>query len=268
MTATIYETQETRDFSMSGGRVSASRRFVVWDDAAEIVEPAVVRDLFGAGLPEMGDLFPGEWNIFATNYAITRRPESRGVWDVEISYSNNEPGTFQPAEVGYVDYSIDYSAEFREMWRVGSGLSIPTNGTPDANDIGGVKIDQAGVPVSVLVRMSTIQITETVSSLSVSARSLVIRAARGRRNNTVFQGAPKGQALYQGATATRIAIDTYTITHKFAQDEYSHLLQVPQRNENTEVALVATSGVFNASVVRFVQPFPNFYDFNAISENF
>jgi hypothetical protein len=268
MTATIYETQETRDFSMSGGRVSASRRFVVFDDAAEITEPAVVRDLFGAGLPEMGDLFPGEWNIFATNYAITRRAGSSGVWDVEISYSNNEPGTFQPAEVGYVDYSIDYSAEFRELWRVGSGLIIPANGSPNTNDIAGVKIDQAGVPVSVLVRMSTIQITETVTSVSIPARSLVIRAARGRRNNTVFQGAPVGQALYQGATATRIAIDTYTITHKFSQDEYSHLLQVPARDQNGEVIKAVTASVFNASIVRFVQPFPNSYDFNAISENF
>ena len=47
MAVTVYETQETRGFSEASGKINASRKFVVWDDASAITEPASIRAQFG-----------------------------------------------------------------------------------------------------------------------------------------------------------------------------------------------------------------------------
>lgn len=184
-----------------------------------------------------------------------------------FNYENTEPGGKLPQEEGYTQITIDYRSEFRDLWRINP--TIPSNGTQNGNDCGGTKIDSAGVPHSVLVRMSDITISETVSAASFPARSINIRAARGRRNLTVFQGAPIGQVLYTGAQASRIGLEKFSITHKFAQDEFSHMLQSPKRNQTGEVMYSPdTQGNQRATFVTLIQPFPGFADFNLLSENF
>lgn len=269
MAATIIELQETRGFGESAGKITASRKFGVWDDGTPITQPSEIRAQFGGGtLPDIGDLFPGETGVYAISYDIRHVSNSRNMWEVEFRYENTEPGDSQPNEEGYVEYSLDYSAEFREVWRARPNLTIPQFGTPDQLDIGGTPIDAAGVPRSVQVKMSTLQITETVAGASISARTEVIRLLRGRRNNTIFLGSPIGQCLYLGASARRISIDKFQITHRFAQDEYSHLIQTALRNPQAEVIPKIVNGVWRAKTVLFIQPFPDFGDFNALSENF
>lgn len=267
MAVEYIELQETRGYSENGGKKTAQRLFRVWDDAAPITTPATVRGYFGSTLPDIGDLFPGETVVYAVSYAIKFVPDSRNVWEVSFSYENTEPGQYLPQEVGYTQITIDYSAEFRDFWR--TQPSIPSNGTQNGADCGGTKIDKAGEPLSVLVRMSDITITETVDAASFPSRSLLIRAARGRRNLTIFQGAPIGQVYYKGATANRIGLEKFSIVHKFAHDEYSHMLQSPRRNQTGAVQIAPDpQGVYRAEFVELVQPFPGFADFNLLSENF
>lgn len=267
MAVEYIELQETRGFSDNGGKKTASRKFHVWDDASPITSPAGVRATFGSSLPDVGDLFPDETVVYAISYSISHVPTSRNVWEVVFNYENTEPGGKLPQEEGYTQITIDYRSEFRDLWRIGP--TIPSNGTQNGNDCGGTKIDSAGVPHSVLVRLSDITISETVSAASFPARSINIRAARGRRNLTVFQGAPIGQVLYTGAQASRIGLEKFSITHKFAQDEFSHMLQSPKRNQTGEVMYSPdTQGNQRASFVTLIQPFPGFADFNLLSENF
>lgn len=267
MAVEYVELQETRSFSESGGRVTASRKFRIWDDASTITTPRVVRDSFGDPLPEIGELFPEEKVIYCTGYNIRSVPDSLGVWEVEFIYENSEPGRFLPQEDGYTQITIEYAAEFRDAYR--TGVTIPTNGTSSGADCGGTKIDKAGVPISVLVRMSDVTIIETVSAASFPARSQNIRLARGRRNSVPFQGAPVGQVLYTGATATRVGIEKYQITHRFRQDEDYHMIQSPRRNQLGQVQTTADAqGVYRADFVDLVQPFPGFANFNLLSENF
>jgi hypothetical protein len=269
MAATIIEDKQTRALNYATGRTTATRRFHVYDDASPLLTPASVRDLFGTGsMPQIGDIFPGETDIYAVSYTIDLVPESSSVWAVTWNYESTEPGSKQPQEVGYTEFTIDYKVEFRDFWRAAPNLSIPTNGTPNNDNINGTPIDAAGVPRSVLVHLSTIDIAETVASTSVPERSLTVRAARGTRNASAFYGAPKGQVLYMGASARRISLDKYTISHRFAQDEYSHLVQVAQRNQEGEPILERINGILRAKPVMWIQPFPNFTDFNQISENF
>lgn len=269
MAVTIIELQETRGLSETAGKVTASRRFVVFDDSSPLATPSDVRANFGtAPLPTIGELFPGETAIYAISYDIKHIANSRNQWEVEFRYENTEPGDKQPNEEGYVEYSLDYQAEFREFWRAKPNLTIPQFGTPTQTDIGGTPIDAAGIPRSVQVKMSTVQITETVLGSTISDRTEVIRLLRGRRNNTIFLGAPIGQVLYIGASARRISIDKFQITHRFAQDEYSHLIQTALRNPEGEVITQNVNGAWRAKDVLFIQPFPDFGDFNALSENF
>lgn len=265
--ATIVEQSDTRSFSAQTGKITASRTFVIFDDAAPLTTPAAVRAFFNStDLPQIGDAFPGESDIFATNYEIALIPDSSNAWNVKFSYENTEPGDLQPIEEGYTEISIDYRAEFRDIYR--TGPNVPANGNPNDQDIGGTPIDAGGSPISKIQRQSELMITEVVSFSSFPARSLLIRAARGCRNSTVFQGAPLGQVLYQGASASRIAINKMQIVHRFAQDEFFHLIQSPEKNQEGEPKKVLINSVWRAEKVRFVQPFPNGYDFNTLSENF
>ena len=261
------ELQETRGFSDSGGRVTATRTFRCWDDAAPITSPKLVKDHFGVELPDIRENFPDEKLIFATAFSIKHLPDTRGVWEVVFTYENSEPADKLPNEEGYVQISIDYAAEFRDAWRLNP--TIPTNGTQTGVDCGGTAIDKAGEPLSVLVRMSDITIVETVSAYSFPERSIKIRQARGRRNLTPFQGAPIGQVLYTGATANRIGLEKFSISHKFRQDENSHMQQSPRRNQLKEIQTVADAqSIHRAEFVDLVQPFFGFADFNLLSENF
>lgn len=261
------ELQETRGFSDSGGRVTATRTFRCWDDASPITTPAGVKEHFGSELPDIRDNFPDEKLIFATAFSIKHLPDTRGVWEVVFTYENAEPAERLPNEEGYTQITIDYAAEFRDVWRLQP--NIPTNGTQTGVDCGGTKIDKAGEPLSVLVRMSDITIVETVSAFGFPERSLKIRQARGRRNLTPFQGAPIGQVLYAGATATRIGLEKFSISHRFRQDENSHMQQSPRRNQLKEIMTTPDNdGIHRAEFVDLVQPFPGFADFNLLSENF
>lgn len=275
MAVAAIELMETRNMNYSAGKTSATRRFAVWDDAAPLSSPAEVRALFGTtigtvDIPARNSIFPGEVDMFARSYSITLRDDGSRTWIIEWNYENGQPFQFQPLEIGYAQFSVSWDAEFRDVWRTNPGLVIPADGNPvDGSDIGGRKVDSAGNPLSSLVYFSTIEFTETVSLDSLPDRSLNIRIVRGRRNSVNFQGAPRGQVVYKGARAQRIALDKVSLTHQFAQDQFMHLIQVPRRGADGQVLLSeASPGILRASIVAYEQPFPEFADFNQLSENF
>lgn len=275
MALVVYEQQETRSDSFADGRETGTRKFRVYDDATQITTTETIRKAFGGGsLPAIGDEFPGSTTMFARSFSITHVPDSLGLWEVEFSYENVEPGEYQPQEIGYTEISIEYAAEFRLLWRSDPGLLIPSFGTPttpgtDPGTCQGTPIDAAGDPTSVLVRSSTITITETVAASTMADRSLRIRALRGTRNLTQFQGAAIGQVLYLGAGASRVSLDKFQITHRFSQDQYMHLIQSPVKGPDSQVLLKESSpGILTARGVNWRQPFPTFGEFNLLSENF
>jgi hypothetical protein len=270
MAATIYEMQETRSLAQTSGKVTGSRKFAVWDDGTQIIEPATIRALFGGGsLPDVGDAFPGETDVYAVSYNITHIPDSRGVWEVSFQYENTEPGTVQPQEPGYVEFSVDFSSEFRDTYRANPSIGSAPLGQPNNNDIGGSPIDSAGEAVSGLIDFATITIGETVLASTIQSRLFTIATLTGRRNNGVFQGFAAGTLVYQGASANRIAVDKYSVTHRFAYDERFHMQQMPERDQNREVVCIRdNANILRAKTVRWVQPFPSLANFNLISENF
>lgn len=269
------ELQETRNESWSDGKITATRRFAVWNDSTPLTTAAAVRALFGTtvdgvDLPDIGSQFPGDTALYAKSYALKPEAESRYVWMLDFNYENSEPLEKQPQEIGYTQFSVNWTAEFREFYRTNPGMVIPENGTPSGSiDVGGKAIDVSGEPMTVIHYLGSIEFTETVSLASLPDRSQLIRVARGKRNLTEFQGAPIGQILYKGASANRIGVDRVSLTHTFAQDALFHMIQVADKKANGDPFLTLdTSGLFRAGTVRWVQPFPEFANFNLLSENF
>lgn len=271
------ELAESRNESWSDGRISATRRFAVTDDSTPLTTAAAVRALFGTTvgsivLPDVGSQFPGDPFLYVKSYSLRCEPNSNYLWTVEFSYENSEPLEKQPQEIGYTQFSVDWSVEFRDFYRVNPGLVIPQYGSP-SNDwftgAGGQSIDVAGEPLTALHYLGAIEFTETVSLATLPDRSQLIRAARGKRNQTEFQGAPIGQVLYKGARANRIGVDRVSLTHTFAQDSLMHMVQVAMKDADGKVRIsLHASGAFHATNVKWVQPFPEFANFNLLSENF
>jgi hypothetical protein len=119
------------------------------------------------------------------------------------------------------------------------------------------------------VNFASINIGETVLSSTIQARLVTIANMTGKRNDAVFQGFAAGTLVYQGASASRIAVDKYTLSHKFAFDSRFHMLQIPERDQNKEVVPMRdNNNIVRAKRVRWVQPFPILGQFNTLSENF
>lgn len=208
--------------------------------------------------------------MYAKSYSLRPEAESRNVWILDFTYENSEPLEKQPQEIGYTQFSVNWSVEFRDIYRVNPGMNIPQYGSPAGDAfVGGTSVDVAGEPMSVLHYLGAIEFSETVSLATLPDRSQLIRAARGKRNLTEFQGAPIGQVLYKGASANRIGVDRVSLTHTFAQDAHYHMIQVADKDADGKVQLIQIpTGEFVAYACRWRQPFPEFANFNLLSENF
>lgn len=274
MTQVAVEALETRSLSSSGGRLNGSRSFYVYEDdpATPILQPASIK--LGTGsLPAFGDVFPGETAVFATTFSIEAVPNSNYVWRVTWQYQSGgggeilDPIEVQPVVPGYVTISLDIGGEFRDAWRTSPGM-VPWTLAYSGQDIGGVKIDAAGEPTSVFVPTQMLVIEETVSAASMASRASLISFYTGKLNVSRFFGFDTYELLYEGASARRVSLTAYSITHRFKYDDWNHARQRPRMNQQRQPDIDLFNGNPCASRVDWVQPFPNLGDFHMISENF
>ena len=265
MTQVALEQQDTKQVSNNAGKLAGRRTFHVYDDDAAITSSATIS--FGQnGLPAIGDRFPDDAALFAESYAINHLPDSNYVWRVEISYSSGGgAGTnvTTPDVVGYIQISLDYGGQFKDWWRAPNFSNLLADGL----DIGGAKIDAAGIPLSFFVAQHRMILEETVLTSTVAYRTSAIRNSVAKRNSRPFFGAAEGTLLYEGASARRLGLTTFSITHKFLYDEYFHQGQQPKMNANREPVIEMASQPF-ASWVRWVQPYTSQANFSLLSENF
>jgi hypothetical protein len=271
MAQQVVESMESRSLGTSGGTLRGKRAFFVWDNTTAITQPVDIQ--FGSnGLPKVGDLFPGEVDVYAVEFEIEPVNDSSGAWRVAFDYAQGSTGgtpppTVLPSEPGYLQVSMEYGAVFKDFYRESPGMSLFA-GDPGVADIFGTPIDASGDPLSVLVRQHRLVIDETVSIETVESSTAKTRLAVGTRNATTFFGASRGTLLYEGASARRTSLTSASITHRFLYDEYYHMVQQPRRNSQREVEVDATRTFPTAIFVRWVQPFKRYTNFNTLSENF
>lgn len=262
------EQLQTRSYAVENGLTTGMRSYVVYDDTTPITVPQTIIDQFGGGqIPKRGDLFPSSAVLWAKQYKIAKRAGT-SEWDLTWDYTSTPPSERDPLEIGYVEVTLDFSAEFEDNYR--SEPNLPTYGTVSTPiDIGGERIDIVGTALSVLRYKAEISITETVDYATYTGLiTPAILAAMGKRNLNNFQGVPIGRAVYRGASARRIGADQWAVSHSIQVDSMFHLVQVPIRDANGDIACKAYNKPYTQAIeVFWNQPFPSFVNFSAISPN-
>lgn len=263
--ASVIESIESRSIGTSGGRGQGLR---VWH-AEGYTGISDVYGLIGGSLPAKGDSHPDFPGLIAKDFAIQKVAGHGDLWKVQwqyevISTEFNQSPVFTPQtlpnEVNYVEISAEIRAEFFEAWR--ADPTIPAGGNPSEGvDIGGDKIDAAGVPTSLQRNIQELTVTETVNEPKLDT----YRSFRFTRNSSAFFGSPAGTLLYRGASIRRTGVSVYQVAHSFVEDEYMHLQQEPLI-EPPDMTPKLVEG--KADQVYWVQPFPNKTNFNSLSSNF
>lgn len=273
MTLVVSEFIESRAVSVNEGRSTATRVFHIYDDAGAQVDPEDIIALYGSSLPGSFEVFPGISGLYRVGVPVLKRAEGgdRTLWVNEHSYSSLSivPNTNDklPDEPGYIDVSMEVVAEFTDLWRGWSSVSIPTDGTAsDTNttDIGGNGLDLGGVPGTMLRRMNQI----TIRAVMEGDPFEIVESANwssfiGKRNSTTIFGDVKGKVLYEGASMATIRFKVVSVAHRFLADEYFHLQQVPNRHKNGPRVgePVVDSSNNRVAAVYFRQPYTDFAEF-------
>lgn len=264
MSQIVTEQLQSRSLSVSGGRVTGTRVFVVYDDASAITQPATIT-LGANGMPQQGDLFPGETSVYAISHTIDPLGDGAYTWRVTWQYG---PNTVSPNELGYVERSISQEAVFYELFRINVPSSYSGNGSNGA-DIGGTPIDSGGYPVSRPALVINLDLVENVAEITIPARLVTIAGMVGKRNSVIFEGFAAGTLVYTGATSSRIGTGLFGLAHRFQYRVDGHMIQQPKRTSQGDVGLQFYPQYgFVAKDVYFVQPFPQLADFDTLSENF
>ena len=130
------------------------------------------------------------------------------------------------------------------------GAAIPSNGPQVETAIStGTQIHEGGKPVTVTVPTTEIALTETTFGEYYYLNGVQLKA--GMRNSSSFYGFDTGSVLFKGMSVQRNDINTWEATYNFIWDAFSHMRQVPSRDDNGDV--VVEEGVV---VVYWKQPFP------------
>lgn len=193
----------------------------------------------------------------ATGYLLSKQValvgESGGnVWTVTDTWST--PTNQAPADTS-ANYSASVGGTFVDVWR--TGVTLPTSGTPSGTDIGGTKVDSAGVPVSTFITQSTISRIRQLATVPWTS----IWGAVGKRNSDAFDGAAIGQLLFKGVQVSMVQSGLFQVTYEFMGDQHLHLRQVCTREADQKPK---GDGTFQALEVKFIQPFPSTTSFSTL----
>jgi hypothetical protein len=253
----------------STSEVNRERVFDVFDSTGA---PITVSDALGApDLPQLGDPHPLLPTLVATRNQATRREGHTDLvevtWEYEVAAGPG--GENEPGAVGHVSFDVQIRAEFRDVFRAppfAAGMS-PTalqgnvSGNLLTTDIGGVHMDIQGVPLSFLATKQSLVITETREG--APAYSTIIAQA-GTRNLLPFYGAPPGFVVFVGAHSTETEAGIYRVVYEFEGDNFYHMHQFVQRDQQREPVLSQGTAV----EVFWRQPFGGLSDFDSLSPYF
>ena len=258
-----------------GGKVRGRREFKVWDDtgASVIPDEAVVT----VGI-ELYDPWPGDPSLLAVRPGEMRRVAGHNsLVELPWFYENITPvppGTRRPDEVGYVEQNTSQRREFVKLYRTQPDLDFPESGNLGGNLkflTDGLPNDIRGFRLTAQVYRVTGVVTEIVDR---SPAWTIYGAIVGTRNSEVFFGGAVGKVVYVGARSRSVGINRWAVTHEFLYDEWFHLVQIADRDQDGNIILetfVLEPGQDPITVAKRVfwrQPFPELADFHLLSDYF
>lgn len=261
MTIQVHEIHSGRRASQTDDP-SATRVFKVYED-----DITVALDEWAAlthpDVPDFGDDHPTIPDLGVNTRAIDPLDDERfNSWRVTIVYSG--PPEFS-WDIQYDPIEIEVTSQFINTWR--TLPTIPGNlNTPAESDIGGTAIDSKGEAISSLVNQQTMSITRTIDKYPDVG---IYLAYAGKRNQFAFMGADAGSVLYKGVRMSRISRKGYSETHDFVWDQFFHLRQIIDLDDDKNPKVGQTGTYADKGYpVYFKQPFPNLADFRGLGIEF
>ena len=249
------------------------REFIVFDadaagDAGNAEPLTAMVALRSQGVPQMGEEHPEDRSMSVISHEVTADTKSNFVQNIVCNYAV----TGLSGGGTYAALSTGVRGTFMDTWR-----NLPTVAPVEGFgiwlvDIGGIRIDVGGKPVSVAIMQQTVDIRSPLSSKPLFG---VIRTLTNTRNASTWQGFPAGVLLYMGCSASVTNGNIWTTTHKFAADELAHFRQVARKMPDGK-AETTTEGeqevgqpidakpILHAKDVYWAQAFPNLSNFNLL----
>lgn len=289
----VFDSRRTR---VAGGRLSRSRRFIVYaQEGAGLVIPHDRAALTQVGV-QYGDPHPDDPSCLALDLDVGPIASTgRAAYEVRWTYNQGEFGGFNdpdlalpqdPERPDYQELSLDGSTSFEEFYRnpwpevLPDGLpqgtpapwAIPPAAVTDTTvDIGGEPIDINGDPQPIQVTKGSLRIVRNFNQSTFQERFFLEKT--GRRNAVPWRGYAAGELLYLRVTATRVAQGVIRSVHEFAFDPFLHNRQraIGTGEEGFAEPKVATGinpldpSASHASDVRWYQPFPDFIPFDDLN---
>lgn len=291
----ITELTTSRRITYGSGQPVGVREYHVYPYATEGDALALIGAVGGlpgklSAWPSSGFFLPSA-DLRVFDYEIQRDPNVQQAWIVRITYRELglDPITpnLAPNDVGYISMRTTIESQFEDAWRqwnTAEALEAQAGGpkldeaarpryavgTVDS-DIGGIRIDVAGNPTSVVRHSQRIQL-ELMSNTRPDPNRY--RQYLGTRNSKTFLGCPVGTAVFTGAEGAITSPGKWALTFNFDVDYFYHLKQVPKRHPNGSIVLdvgsgeTGAEGTGQAKVVSWVQPFPIVTEFRDINTYF
>jgi|TARA_R110000824_G_scaffold111613_3_gene260241 hypothetical protein len=244
---------------------TGKREFIVYESDTTIDKALTASfALRAVGVPQMGDVHPEDRTMTVISHDITADTKSTLVQNIVCNYAV----TGLDGGGTYTAMSTGVRGIFMDTWRNSPNL-VPVEGFGIYPvDIGGIKIDVGGKPMSIAIMQQTLDIR---SPFANKPNFEIIRNLTNTRNATWFQGFPPTVLLYLGASASVTNGNIWTTTHKFAADELSHFRQVAKKEadgktetkeeEPEEGSPPDAKPLLHAPNVFWAQKFPNLRNF-------
>lgn len=269
MTLVAYE--QSRGYDRDTDGQSGTRTFlVVEDDATVTTQPSldqVIRSTgvrlyiqdnpVGGSAPPLGNLIPLAVNVRSESDALIQ-------YSVEFKYGLDSliPDEESPDDPNFVSFTLSQRPVAVDLYRSDDGSLIIEEG----QEIQGEPVDEAGIPLTAFVIQQDLELSVRYPSFdrvpNISSLYLV-----AKRNSTPFLGAESGTLLFTGMSVSRDGVSSYRASFTFTWDQWRHMRQVPERDQNATIPTKNTFTVddrHHAEKVFYKQPFADFENFNLL----
>jgi len=264
MSLVIQEQAGSRQFTRSNESYTGTRTWLAYDD--EGFSPTISEIMNSSDLPTFGDTHPDVDSIYASEWDLQLSDQRSDMWEITWTYDSNfiestggDNSETEDDTDPFTDISVSVGQVIIDAWR--SNAVMPADiDDPARTDIGGNPLHDEGYALSYALPTADISITGTVQASSFNAGGALSRVTM--RNAESWLGFDAGSVLFIGVDIKQIAAGSYQLTYRLAWDFFSHLRQVPSRNEDGNPDMDRSDDPPTLVMVYWRQPFPETTSFS------
>jgi hypothetical protein len=239
--------------SSSSAEMAMPGEEVTWTQAFRFfttdINPTVWDVLGDALVPKQGQRYAGVLADYRSNFVcrsvsatpVPQAPQSQA-WDIRVKWTCRAP---QDPTRPYFKISRSTTTRTAQFWRTGSmwtnAIADGTEPMPPVQDLGGVKTDTNGQPITMPVFQQQIQVDVLWDRTKDNSSALGYAASPDppmnwyddfgySRNSAAFLGWPIGYVIYQGWSFNPGPDEMGILSHRFLADNFQFCEQRPLPN--------------------------------------